>query len=166
MIRKRLKFLGMFSLLIGLFILGGFKVEAYTNLVKSSIGITKSSQYQIVINTDDLLDMVKSNLYDIELSNKEIINLFKLNPETFIKTLSLYIISEMDEATTASEQEENDLIPYTKNKIEQITNMENINEEAKHPALVKLDRIHHMNMDSELYDNFLHLQKFWLNLKK
>jgi hypothetical protein len=82
----------------------------------------------IVINTDDLLDMVKSNLYDIELSNKEIINLFKLNPETFIKTLSLYIISEMDEATTASEQEENDLIPYTKNKIEQITNMENINE--------------------------------------
>jgi len=99
----------------------------------------------IVINTDDLLDMVKSNLYDIELSNKEIINLFKLNPETFIKTLSLYIISEMDEATTASEQEENDLIPYTKNKIEQITNMENINEEAKHPALVKLDRIHQEN---------------------
>jgi hypothetical protein len=30
----------------------------------------------------------------------------------------------------------------------------------------KLDRIQHMNMDSELYDNFLHLQKFWLNLKK
>jgi hypothetical protein len=30
----------------------------------------------------------------------------------------------------------------------------------------KLDRIHHMNMDSEVYDNFLHLQKFWLNLKK
>jgi hypothetical protein len=31
---------------------------------------------------------------------------------------------------------------------------------------IKLDRIHHMNMDSELYDNFLHLQKYWLNLKK
>lgn len=30
----------------------------------------------------------------------------------------------------------------------------------------KLDRLQHMNMDSELYDNFLHLQKFWLNLKK
>jgi hypothetical protein len=30
----------------------------------------------------------------------------------------------------------------------------------------KLDRIHHMNMDSELYDNFLHVQKYWLNLKK
>ena len=30
----------------------------------------------------------------------------------------------------------------------------------------KLDRVHQMNMDSELYDNFLHLQKFWLNLKK
>ena len=30
----------------------------------------------------------------------------------------------------------------------------------------KLDRVHQMNMDSDLYDNFLHLQKFWLNLKK
>ena len=30
----------------------------------------------------------------------------------------------------------------------------------------KLDRLQHMNMDSELYDNFLHLQNFWLNLKK
>jgi hypothetical protein len=82
----------------------------------------------IVINTDDLLDMVKSNLYHIELTDKEIIKLFKLNPETFIKSLSLYIISEMDEATPTNEVEENDLIPYTKNKIEQITNMENINE--------------------------------------
>lgn len=31
---------------------------------------------------------------------------------------------------------------------------------------MKLDRIHQMNLDGDLYDNFLHLQKFWLNLKK
>jgi len=30
----------------------------------------------------------------------------------------------------------------------------------------KLDRIHQMNLDGDTYDNFLHLQKFWLNLKK
>lgn len=30
----------------------------------------------------------------------------------------------------------------------------------------KLERIHQMDMDSEVYDNFLYLQKFWLNLKK
>lgn len=30
----------------------------------------------------------------------------------------------------------------------------------------KLDRIHQMNLDGETYDNFLYLQKFWLNLKK
>lgn len=82
----------------------------------------------LVINTDDFLDMVKSNLYDIELSEKEIINLFKLNKDTFIKALSLYIISEIDEALPTNEVEENDLTPYTKPNTEQITNMENINE--------------------------------------
>ena len=30
----------------------------------------------------------------------------------------------------------------------------------------KLDRIHQMNLDNDSYDNFQHLQKFWLNLKK
>lgn len=30
----------------------------------------------------------------------------------------------------------------------------------------KLDRIHQMNMDSDVYDNFMHIQKIWLNLKK
>jgi hypothetical protein len=30
----------------------------------------------------------------------------------------------------------------------------------------KLDRIHQMNLDNDTYDNFQHLQKFWLNLKK
>lgn len=30
----------------------------------------------------------------------------------------------------------------------------------------KLDRIHQMNLDGDEYDNFLYLQKFWLNLKK
>lgn len=30
----------------------------------------------------------------------------------------------------------------------------------------KLDRIHQMNMDADVYDNFMHIQKTWLNLKK
>ena len=112
----------------------------------------------LVINTNDLLDMVKSNLYDIELPEKQIINLFKLNKDTFIKALSLYIISEMDEALPTNEVEENDLIPYTKPNIEQITNMENINEVAKHPALIKLDTIHKEN-DKNFSDDIKQLNK-------
>lgn len=30
----------------------------------------------------------------------------------------------------------------------------------------KLDRIYQMNLSEDDYDNFQHLQKFWLNLKK
>lgn len=30
----------------------------------------------------------------------------------------------------------------------------------------KLDRIHQMNLSEDDYDNFMHLQKVWLNLKK
>lgn len=112
----------------------------------------------IVINTNDLLDMVKSNLYDVELPEKQIINLFKLNKDTFIKALSLYIISEMDEALPTNEVEENDLIPYTKKNIEQITNMENINEVAKHPALINLDKIHKEN-DKNFSDDIKQLNK-------
>ena len=112
----------------------------------------------IVINTNDLLDMVKSNLYDVELSEKQIINLFKLNKDTFIKALSLYIISEIDEALPTNEVEENDLTPYTKPNTEQITNMENINEVAKHPALIKLDTIHKEN-DKNFSDDIKQLNK-------
>ena len=112
----------------------------------------------IVINTNDLLDMVKSNLYDVKLPEKQIINLFKLNKDTFIKALSLYIISEMDEALPTNEVEENDLIPYTKKNIEQITNMENINEVAKHPALINLDKIHKEN-DKNFSDDIKQLNK-------
>jgi hypothetical protein len=112
----------------------------------------------IVINTNDLLDMVKSNLYDVELPEKKIINLFKLNKDTFIKALSLYIISEMDEALPTNEVEENDLIPYTKKNTEQITNMENINEVAKHPALINLDKIHKEN-DKNFSDDIKQLNK-------
>lgn len=112
----------------------------------------------IVINTNDLLDMVKSNLYDVELPEKQIINLFKLNKDTFIKALSLYIISEMDEALPTNEVEENDLIPYTKKNTEQITNMENINEVAKHPALINLDKIHKEN-DKNFSDDIKQLNK-------
>lgn len=112
----------------------------------------------IVINTNDLLDMVKSNLYDVKLPEKQIINLFKLNKDTFIKALSLYIISEMDEALPTNEVEENDLIPYTKKNTEQITNMENINEVAKHPALINLDKIHKEN-DKNFSDDIKQLNK-------
>jgi hypothetical protein len=112
----------------------------------------------IIINTNDLLDMIKSNLYDVELPEKQIINLFKLNKDTFIKALSLYIISEMDEALPTNEVEENDLIPYTKKNTEQITNMENINEVAKHPALINLDKIHKEN-DKNFSDDIKQLNK-------
>jgi hypothetical protein len=30
----------------------------------------------------------------------------------------------------------------------------------------KLDRIHQMNLSADDYDNFMHIQKVWLNLKK